>query len=133
MKSDRRILAGIAYVLFGAVLFGLGFTGIVDEFWSGMGSALIAVGVIRMIHFLRYHKDEEYREKKRIEAADERNQFIRNKSWAWSGYLFVLIAAVLSIVFKLLGQDLLSMASAFAVWILMILYWVCYLVLKKKY
>lgn len=68
-----------------------------------------------------------------MEVQDERNHFIRNKAWAWAGYLFVLIAAVCSIAFKLLGQELLSMAAGFAVSILVLLYWVCYLVLKKKY
>jgi len=44
-----------------------------------------------------------------------------------------LIAAICAIVFKLLGQDLLSITAGFAVSILVLLYWVCYLVLKKKY
>ena len=64
---------------------------------------------------------------------DERNHFIRNKAWAWAGYLFVLIAAISTIVLKLLGQDLLSIAAGFAVCILVLLFWGCYLVLKKKY
>ena len=101
--------------------------------FSGMGGALIAVGVIRMIQILRYSKDEAYREKAEIERTDERNQFIRNKAWAWSGYLFVLITAISTIVFKLVGQDLLSMAAGFAICILVVLYWVCYVVLKKRY
>ena len=133
MKHGRRIIPCITYIIFGVVLMILGILEIVDSFWSGMGGALIAVGVVRMIHILRYHSDESYREKKQIEQTDERNRFIRNKAWAWAGYLFVLIAAISSIVFKLLGQDLLSVAAGYAVCILVLLYWVCYLVLKKKY
>ena len=133
MKNGRRIIAYIIYILLGAALMVLGTLEVTDSFWSGMGGALIAVGVIRAIHILRYRKDESYREKKEIEEKDERNHFIRNKAWAWAGYLFVLIAAIFTIVFKLLGQDLLSIAAGFAVSILMLLYWVCYLVLKKKY
>ena len=52
---------------------------------------------------------------------------------AWAGYMFILIADVSTIVFKLLGQDLLSMAAGFAICLIMLLYWVCYLVLRKKY
>ena len=133
MKNDRRMIAYIIYIIFGAVLMVLGMLEVVDSFWSGMGGALIAVGVVLIIHILRYHNDESYRENMEIEMKDERNHFIRNKAWAWAGYLFVLITAFSTIVLKLLGQDLLSIAASFAVCILMLLYWVCYLVLKKKY
>lgn len=133
MKLDKRSIAYVLYIILGAVLLGFGFAGVLDSFWSGMGSALIAVGVIRLALLLRYCKDEAYREEKEIEAKDERNQFIRNKAWAWAGYLFVLIAAIATIALKLLGQDLLSRVAGFALCILMILYWLCYLVLRKKY
>ena len=133
MKNDRRIIAYIVYLILGVALIVLGILEVLDSFWSGMGGALIAVGVVRMMHILRYRNDESYREKMEIETKDERNQFIRNKAWAWAGYLFVLIAAICAIVFKLLGQDLLSITAGFAVSILVLLYWVCYLVLKKKY
>jgi hypothetical protein len=133
MKNDRRILASILYVFLGAVLLILGIAEVTDAFWSGMGSALIVIGILRIIQFFRYRKDDSYREKVAIERADERNRFLRNKAWAWAGYLFILIAAVSTIVFKLLGQDLLSMAAGFSVCFIMILYWVGYLVLRKKY
>ena len=133
MKTDRRIVAYIIYLVAGVTLLVLGALEVLDSFWSGMGGALIAMGILRVIQLLRYSKDEAYREKWDVETQDERNQFLRNKAWAWAGYLFVLIAAVCAIVFKLLGQELLSMAAGFAVSILVLLYWVCYLVLKKKY
>ena len=133
MKNDRRMIAYIIYIIFGAVLIALGVLEVVDSFWSGMGGALIAMGAVLVIQFLRYKNDESYREKWDVETQDERNHFIRNKAWAWAGYLFVLIAAICAIVFKLLGQDLLSMAASFTVCILVLLYWICYIVLKKKY
>ena len=133
MKQNRRGIPCIIYILFGVVLLVLGMLELVDSFWSGMGGALIAVGVVRGIHILRYGKDESYRENMEIEMKDERNQFIRNKAWAWAGYWFVLVAAISTIALKLLGQDLLSVAAGFAVCILTLLYWISYLVLKKKY
>ena len=133
MKSDRRILAGIAGIVLGAALLALGAADIIDAFWSGMGSALIAVGLIRSIHFFRFRKDEAYREKCELEKTDERNRFLRNKAWAWTGYLFILVAAVASIALKLLGQELLSMAAGSAVCVMVILYWISYLILRRKY
>ena len=133
MKQDKRIIVSIMWVIIGMVLIGLSFAGIVDEFWSGMGSGLLVVGIIQLIRFYRLQKNEAYREKMEIEASDERNHFIRNKAWAWSGYLFILISAVACIVFKIMGQDLLSMAASGAVCLMLILYWISFIILKRKY
>lgn len=133
MKRERRIVAYILYLVLGAALLVLGTLEIVDSFWSGMGGALIAMGVLRLVQFLRYRTDASYREKWDVEVQDERNHFVRNKAWAWAGYLFVMIAGVCAIVCRVVGQELLSMAACFAVGILTLLYWLCYLVLKKKY
>jgi len=40
---------------------------------------------------------------------------------------------VLVIVFKLIGQELLSTAAAMAVCLMLVLYWGAYMVLKRKY
>ena len=65
--------------------------------------------------------------------SDERNKFIRLKAWSWAGYLFVMIAAVGSIVFKLVGREDLMMFCSGAVCLVVVLYWVSYIVLKNKY
>ena len=133
MKNGRRIVAYIVYMVLGLALVVLGILEIVDPFWSGMGGALIAVGVIRMIHILRYRYDEAYRENMEIETKDERNRFIRNKAWAWAGYLFVMIMAVASIILKIAGQDLLSIFASGMVCLVIVLFWGSYLILKRKY
>ena len=133
MKNGRRLILNIFYIFLGAVLFTLGFAEIIDEYWSGMGSALMVIGVIRTVQFYRLRKDPAYREKMEVEVTDERNRFIRNKAWAWAGYLFILVTAVSTVVLKVLGQDLLSTVAGLAVSFMMILYWICYLILRKKY
>lgn len=133
MRNDRRVIAAICYIVLGAVLLVLGMMEMVDEFWSGMGGALVVMGVLRMVQFFRYRNNEEYREKTEIAAKDERNHYIRNKAWAWSGYIFVLIAAVATIAFKIAGQETLSFAASMAICLLLVLYWVSFLVLSRKY
>lgn len=129
----RRTIPLIIYTVLGVILIGLGFAEIIDEFWSGMGGGLLAVGLMRTVQMIRLKKDESYREKTETEIKDERNCFIRNKAWAWAGYLFILIAAVAVIVLRVAGQELLSFAASGAVCLMLVLYWVCYLVLRKKY
>ena len=129
----KTYFVSIIYIIIGAILLGLGFAGKVDEFWNGMGSALLVIGVIQLIRRYRLNKNEAYREKMEIENNDERNKFIRNKAWAWAGYLFVMIMAVASIVLKIFKQDVLSIAAGGAVCLMILLFWGSYFFLKRKY
>ena len=133
MKRNMRVYMSIFWVVAGFVLLSLAFAGKVDEYWSGMGSALLVVGVLQLMRFRRFNKNESYREKVEIAESDERNHFIRNKAWAWTGYILLLALAVASIVFRILDQDLLSQAASYTVCLMLLIYWIVYAVLKRKY
>ena len=130
---DKKNIYPSVLLIAGLALIGLGFAEIVDEFWSGMGSALLVIGVIRLLRYYRLKKNDAYREKMETAVTDERNQFIRAKAWSWAGYLFIMVSAVATIIFQILGQDLLSQFASYAVCLMLVLYWVSYFVLKKKY
>ena len=130
---DKKNTYPILLLAAGLTLFGLGCAEIVDEFWSGMGSALLVIGIIRLLRFYRLKKNDGYREKMETAQTDERNQFIRMKAWSWAGYLFIMVTAVATIIFRILGQDLLSQVAGYSVCLMLVLYWVSYFVLKKKY
>ena len=123
----------VMYVLFGAALFIMGTMEIVDEFWGGVGTSFLIIGVLRLIRIYRFRNDEAYREKVEIETKDERNQFIRNKAWAWAGYLFIIICGASVFVLKIMGQELLCQVASVVLCLLLLLYWGSYFVLKKKY
>lgn len=131
--NGKRIAAQILWAILGCVLLVLGCFEVVDPFWSGMGTALMVVGVMRLIRAYRFSKDASYREKVEIEIGDERNRYLRGKAWAWAGYLFILITAVAVIVLKVVGQELLSIAAGGAICLMLVLYWGAYLLLRKKY
>ena len=133
MNTEKRFYLNIFYIIAGAALLACGIFEIVDSFWSGMGGALIGVGTIRMIQFIKFRKNPEYREKMETETKDERNKFISLNAWAWSGYAFVLLNAIGTIAFKIMGNDALSQYCSFMVCLVLILYWISYLVLRKKY
>lgn len=130
---DKKSIYPITLLIAGLALVGLGVAEIVDEFWSGMGSALLVVGAVRLLRYYRLKKNEAYREKMETAVTDERNQFIRMKAWSWAGYLFIICTGLSVIVFKLLGNDLLSQASSWGVCLMLVLYWISFFVLKKKY
>ena len=133
MKQNKRYIISIMWVIIGAILIALAFAGKVDSFWNGMGSALFIVGIIQLLRYYRFYHNDEYREKMETELSDERNAFIRNKAFAWAGYLFIMITAVASIIFRIMGEEMLSLYSSFACCLMLMLYWVSYMILKRKY
>ena len=131
--NNKRLIASIVEIVLGIVLTVCGALGVVDSYWSGMGSALIVVGAIFLIRQIRYKTDKTYQENVDVANHDERNRYIGMKAWSWAGYLFVMLSAVASIALKIARLDLYSQIAGFAVCILVVLYWICYLILRKKY
>ena len=131
--NKKRLTGSVIEILMGTVLAACAFAGFLDEYWSGMGGALIGVGVIQLVRCVRYRSDEGYRENVDTQANDERNQYLSMKAWSWAGYFFVIIAAVASIVLKILGLDEYMMIASGSVCLLIMLYWLSWLYLRKKY
>lgn len=132
--NNRKLILSIFWMILGAVLLGLSIAGVLDSsMYAGMGGALIAVGALQVARNLRYRKDPEYREKIDTEANDERNSFLRMKSWSWTGYIVVLAEGFGSVAAMVLGKRELQLTLAYSVWLILVIYWVTYLVLSKKY
>ena len=131
--NKKHLAVYIMEILAGIVLLGLGVAGKVDEFWSGMGGALIGVSAMRMTQMIRYQKNEEYRENVNTQRNDERNQFLHMKAWQLTAGWFTMIAAIGTFIFKFTGREDLMMLCSGGICLMVTLYWVCYLYLKKKY
>ena len=63
MKQNSRVIINIVWLIVGGVLISLSFAGKVDEFWNGMGFALMCVGLIQLIRFYRLYNNKDYCEK----------------------------------------------------------------------
>ena len=131
--KKQEIVLGVTWVLLGLGLNALSVLEILDEFWSNLGAVLVVIGATRLIRGYRLSKSDTYREKREVMGTDERFHFIRNKAWSWAGYLFIIICALSTIVFRVLGLELLCMVAGGAVCLLLVLFWVSFFVLKKKY
>ncbi|MBR3641613.1 MAG: hypothetical protein IKN53_06260 [Oscillibacter sp.] len=132
--NNKKLALSIFWVVLGAVLTALSVAEVLESSpYAGMGGALIAIGALQIARNLKYRKDAAYREKIDVEFGDERNAFLRMKSWAWAGYAVVLIEGIGSVVAKLLGQETVQLVLAYSVCLLILAYWLAYLVLKRKY
>ena len=133
MKCNKRFIASIIEIAVGLGLLLLRFFDVIDDFWSGMGTALIVVGALQLIRHIRYKTNETYKAAVDVELNDERNKFLSMKAWSWAGYLFVMIAAVAAIVLKICGLDEYVFFASGSVCLMIVLYWVSYMIVRKKY
>lgn len=133
MRKDKSILLSIFWVVLGAALMIAGYAGRLDVYWSSMGTAVFVIGGLEIIRWRRYRTDGAYKAQVDMEAKDERNRFISGRAWAWAGYMYVFIGAVASIAFKVAGNDTLALAASMSVCLVMVLYWVSWMLLRRKY
>ncbi|MBR0353177.1 MAG: hypothetical protein IJH53_08230 [Oscillospiraceae bacterium] len=132
--NNKKLLLSVLWILAGAALLVLSITEVLKEaVYAGMGGALVAVGVLQVVRNLRYRKDEEYKEKVDTEVNDERMSFLRMKSWSWTGYLMILIEGIGVIVALVLGQRTIQLVLSYSVCLILVIYWISYLVLSRKY
>ena len=133
MVNRRNLISMIVLVGFGVLLNGLYFAGMADEFWSGLGTAFMFAAAVRLVRLIKYKNNPQYRENFDVEVNDERNKYISTKAWAWAGYLFVLISAIVGIVLRVMGENELSGFASMWTCLMLVLYWVSYIILKRKY
>lgn len=131
--NKKSLIAAIIKIILGISLASLGAAKLLDSFWMGMGTALIFVGVVSLVRTIRYHSNPDFQKKVNIETNDERNRFLSMKAWSWAGYLFIIIAAFATIGFKLAGYESLMLLCSGSVCLIITIYWIAYLILRKKY
>lgn len=129
----RRFVLFIVYIVVGVALFALNIARVLDDFWGRFGGCLVIIGALRLVFAYRYYKDENYKERVDVHAADERNRFIRSKTWAWTGYLFILISSAASIALRVMGREAESLVLCYAVGLMLLLYWIIRAILQRKY
>jgi len=133
MKVNKRIALDIFWIVLGSLLMILSKIGIIDVLFSGMGGGFIVVGIIQLIRAIRYKKDDEYKEKIDIEVNDERNKTIRMMAWSWTGYLMVIILSVITLIETVISNSFIAQICAFIICLILVIYWISYFVLQKKY
>lgn len=132
--SNKKLALSIFWVIAGVTLMVLSIAEVLDSsVWSGMGGAFTAVGVLQIIRNIRYRKDPAYREKIDTEVSDERNNWIRMKSWTWTGIVVIIVEGIAGIVAMILGELMIQQILSYSVCLILCVYWISWLILSRKY
>ena len=132
-KLRLRLYIAIGYSILGLLIMILCFFGIIkNEFFSGYGLALLIIGVSRIRKYKLITKDEDSIRRQRIAETDERNISIVNKARSMSFIIYIIVSGVLVITFEIMEKTDIANILAYSVCGLVFVYWITYLIIRKK-
>lgn len=134
MNSKGKMMLSVLWVVLGVALVGLSVAKVLDSsLWAGIGGALVAVGALQLVRNHKYRTDSAYKEKVDVELGDERNEFIRMKSWRWAGFVVVIVEGIGMVVALALGQETVHLVLSYCVCLILVAYWIAWLVMSRVY
>lgn len=133
-KLKKRLAYAIGYVVIGAVLILLQFIGNVEnEMISYFGAAFGVCGIVRVIQYIRIMSNEDKMEQREIAEKDERNRMLWEKARSLTFGIYIMLAGISIVVMYAVGQEFAGQIIAYTVCALAFIYWVCYMILSRKY
>ena len=94
---------------------------------------MLVMGVIRLIRHWKITKDESTIRRQEVAETDERTLMMAEKARSWAFSYSIMIAGIAVIVLSLLGKHDAALPFAWYVCGMVVLYWIFWLILRKKY
>ena len=133
-KMKMRMATMIIYVIIGAVLCVIGYTGIVENDYAiSWGTALVVCGLVKIIQYILLMRNPEKMEQRAIAEKDERNIMIWEKSRSLAFTVYVMASAIAVIVLYLLNFEFAGQIVAYTVCGFLVIYLICCAIIRRKY
>lgn len=133
-KLKTRLIVAVSYILLGLVLVAVDLMGQTDNyFYSSFGFALIIMGLLRIFRHRKITADERSIRQQELTESDERTRMIAERARSWTFSLTVTLSGAIVLVLSLLGYHDESLPFAWLVCGMVTVYWICYLIIRKKY
>ncbi|MBO5366627.1 MAG: hypothetical protein J6A39_08415 [Peptococcaceae bacterium] len=133
-KLKQRLLTARIFLVAGPILMAVSiWKGLDNEFFFAWGTALLVIGIVRLRQYRKVMASPEAMRAQEIAETDERNIMLSSRAKSWAFGLYVLICGTAVIVLEFMNQVQIATALAFSVCALLVLYWICYHMLKRKY
>ncbi len=133
-KLRTRLHYAIGYVLIGVVLILLQLTGSADNEMSYcFGAAFTVCGVVRIIQYIRLINNKDRMEQREIAEKDERNIMLWEKARSMTFGIYVILAGAAIMVLYAIHMEFVGQIIAYALCTLVLIYWICYMIVKRKY
>lgn len=133
-KLNTRLYYAIGYIVIGAALILLQFVGKVNnEMISAFGTVFAVCGLVRIIQYIRLVSDKDRMEQREIAEKDERNVMLWTQARSWAFGVYTILAGCAILILYMLNMEFAAQIIAYTLCALVFIYWVCYMIVKRKY
>ena len=132
-KLKTRLCYAIGYMVVGVALILLQLTGSVDNEMSSCFGAAFTVCVVRVIQYIRLINNKDRMEQREIAEKDERNIMLWEKARSITFGIYVMLAGTAIMVLYAIHMEFVGQIIAYALCTLVVIYWICYIMVKRKY
>ena len=102
-------------------------------FFSPFGLGLAVINLVRIRNYFIITRNKDKLKSQEIAETDERNLMIANKAKSIAFYIYVLMSCAAVIVLQLFNKTEIGTYISFSVCAMLLIYWVCYFIIRKKY
>lgn len=133
-KLRTRLIVAISYIVLGLILVAIDVIGHTDNyFYLSFGITLAVMGLLRIFQHRKITADEKSIRQQELTESDERTRMIAERARSWTFSLSVTIAGIAVIVLSLLGYHEEALPLSWFVCGMAVIYWICYIIISKKY
>lgn len=132
-KLKSRLYVGIIYMAIGVIMIaGTNAAKTENVFTSHFGLVIAVMGLVRIRNYRIITRNEETIKKQEIAETDERNLLIVQKARSTAFFIYILLACTVVIILSLFDMSDMGQWIAYSLFALLIIYWICYWVYRKK-
>ena len=133
-KMKIRKIISVSYISAGLILViaNIG-NSVENNFTFAFGFGLLAMGILRLFRNRKITASEQSMRKQELAEADERIRMISERAKSWAFTLSIIGSGVLVIVLNVLGYREQALPFSWYVCAMATLYWICWVIIRKKY
>ena len=133
-KLKQRLFVNIAWAVFGIGMILYWFLSGTDNAYPlSLGIAFIIMGIIRIVQYHHIVHDEKAMKEQEIAEKDERNKMMSEQAKSWTFSLSLFIAGDICIILSLLGKHEAALPFAWYLCGMTAVYWIFWIILRRKY
>lgn len=133
-KLKTRLYVAVSYIVLGLLLI---LADVVKNsgnyYFFSFGLTLMIMGVLRIFQYRKITRDDKTVRKQELKETDERTRMISERAKSWAFSFSLLVCGIVVIVLSLMGYH--DQAQPFTWYIcgMVVLYWIFWFILGKKY
>ena len=133
-KMNQRLMIAVGYILLGLTLVCADLLkGFENYYFFSFGITLAIMGILRLIKYRKITRNDQTLRKQELAESDERTRMIAERARSWAFSYALMGAGIVVIVLNVMGKHDEALPFAWYVCGMAVLYWLCFIIIQKKY